>query len=158
MIAGLPGTGLGGLFYLAAALVMILRGKNARTSWQTLARMSAITFGILAALWLTYWVLGELLARSANLADASAILAPGQSPGVFQLPSIFIATLPVQLASIGLLLLGVELIHLWLKSQQGKKKPESIVAPQHPAVPDAPAFAPIERVWAPRDDASVTRK
>lgn len=135
MIAGLPGTGLGGLFYLAAALVMIvrgsvqaLRGKSERIRWKTIVPMGVITLGILSALWATYWVLGELMTLTMNHLDTDANPLPVQTVGVFHLPAVFIVTLPIQAASLVTLLTVVELIHLLMKNRNRKKKLESSVA------------------------------
>jgi hypothetical protein len=71
MNAGLPGTGIGGLFYIAGALWMpvgsVLRwatGRSRGHSWRKVAVQSGIALGILAALWATGWVVGYLVAMT----------------------------------------------------------------------------------------------
>lgn len=67
MIAGLPGTGLGGLFYILGALWMPVQSLTRRmrgqrdVSWRLVARQSGIAIGVLAVLWLTGWGLGYLI-------------------------------------------------------------------------------------------------
>jgi hypothetical protein len=71
MNAGLPGTGLGGLFYLIGALWMPVsalsgRIRGRRTAWRVVARQSGIALGVFAALWLTGWGVGYLIALGAE--------------------------------------------------------------------------------------------
>jgi hypothetical protein len=65
--AGLPGLGLGGLFYffsviwmLATELVRSLRGRSTR--WDTVLFLVGITAAIVVALSATYWALDTMLA------------------------------------------------------------------------------------------------
>lgn len=69
MNAGLPGTGIGGLFYIAGALWMPidatyqrLSGRRADLPWRVVGRQAGIAVGVLAALWLTGWGVGFLVA------------------------------------------------------------------------------------------------
>ena len=57
MTAGLPGTGLGGLFYLVLSLLMPLfelyltaRGRSSRARWRFVLTQLAIALGIIAAM------------------------------------------------------------------------------------------------------------
>ena len=65
MTAGIPGAGIGGLFYLGSTillplrnLVRRLRGRASTARWREQAFMVLLTAGILGALWMT----GRLLA------------------------------------------------------------------------------------------------
>jgi hypothetical protein len=67
MTAGLPGVGIGGLFYLASALLMpfratwnAMRGRESR--WALALRQALIAAGTLGALWATGWGVGWLIA------------------------------------------------------------------------------------------------
>ncbi|MDF1505469.1 hypothetical protein, partial [Roseisolibacter sp. H3M3-2] len=62
MAAGLPGVGIGGLFYLASALLMPVRAVARRAAgrpvaWRPVAVQAALAEGILLAL----WAMGEML-------------------------------------------------------------------------------------------------
>lgn len=64
MNAGLPGTGLGGLFYLICAVLMpineiilTLRGHSSRQRWLLVARQFGIAAGIIGTLAATYWLM-----------------------------------------------------------------------------------------------------
>jgi cytochrome bd-type quinol oxidase subunit 2 len=75
MTAGLPGVGIGGIFYLVSALLMpvrslaaVLRGRADEARWPTALRQAALAGGILGALWLTGlalgWVVTHLMPES----------------------------------------------------------------------------------------------
>jgi hypothetical protein len=78
MTAGLPGTGIGGLFYLLLVFFMPLReavrglrGRGDVRRWRTIGAELALAGGILAALWLEAWVLFEVFGlRQDSLAGA----------------------------------------------------------------------------------------
>ena len=68
MIAGLPGTGIGGLFYLISALLMPVReiyltcrGKSNRKQWAVVALQLSLALGVIGGFWATGWVLGRIL-------------------------------------------------------------------------------------------------
>jgi hypothetical protein len=67
MNAGLPGTGIGGAFYLLSALCMpfhglykSLRKKNQPRRMRLILVQTSMALGILGGIWLTGWLLGEL--------------------------------------------------------------------------------------------------
>jgi hypothetical protein len=64
MIAGLPGTGIGGFFYMLTALWMpvretgrALRGQSSRVRWSLVGTQGALAIGVIATAWVTGWVL-----------------------------------------------------------------------------------------------------
>ena len=66
MTAGVPGTGIGGLFYLMAALFLPLRGlmlkmRGIRVSWPTILRQLKLALGVFLGLWATGWLIGLIL-------------------------------------------------------------------------------------------------
>ena len=69
MTAGLPGVGIGGIFYLASAIMMPVRslyavftGRAHEARWRVALQQAAIAGGILGALWLTGLALGWIIA------------------------------------------------------------------------------------------------
>lgn len=67
MTVGLPGAGIGGLFYLASALLMPVRslvataaGRHDEARWGLALRQSGLAMGIVGALWATGWLLSRL--------------------------------------------------------------------------------------------------
>ena len=84
MTAGLPGVGIGGIFYLASAILMPVRsvvavvtGRRHEARWPVALRQATIAVGILGALWATGWALGWLIA---TLAPGSTLLTAGAGP------------------------------------------------------------------------------
>ncbi len=77
MTAGVPGTGIGGLFYLLAALLLPLRGlvrllSKARTSWREVLNMAGLALGVFLGIWLTGWLLGLIVGPAARPLAAAA--------------------------------------------------------------------------------------
>lgn len=75
MIAGLPGTGLGGVFYIASAVFMpvhrLLRGRgHDGRGWGRIAAQGGIALGILGALFLTGWMIGVFVTPEMRPAGA----------------------------------------------------------------------------------------
>ena len=65
MMAGLPGTGIGGLFYLLAALLLpirfvwlLVRGERDRRHFVLMVKQLAMSTSMIAAVWLTGVLLG----------------------------------------------------------------------------------------------------
>ena len=81
MTAGVPGTGIGGLFYLIAALLLPLRGVirrilGKRVSWRGIAGKAGLAFGVFLGIWLTGWLLGLLIGPATEALKASAGRVP----------------------------------------------------------------------------------
>jgi hypothetical protein len=82
MAAGIPGVGIGGIFYLASALLMPVRelwlvarnvrGAGSAEHWRVIARQWSIAAGILTAIWATGWALGKVLTSRIAVGDAAA--------------------------------------------------------------------------------------
>ncbi|OGF13170.1 MAG: hypothetical protein A2W00_13920 [Candidatus Eisenbacteria bacterium RBG_16_71_46] len=75
MTVGIPGSGIGGLFYLAGALWLPVRGLFRRlrgepVAWPQAFGQAALAVGILAGLWLTGALLGLLVGPSLEPAAA----------------------------------------------------------------------------------------
>ena len=115
MNVGLPGTGLGGLFYLATALLMpvweliaTLRGRSNWGRWKQVGLQAGLALGILGGLWLTAWLL-----RHVAPAAAETTLRAG-----LQRASRHLGLTPTWLTvmALGSVLLSVEALHVagWL--------------------------------------------
>lgn len=115
MNAGLPGTGLGGLFYIVSAIFMPLHrtfrgGGHSGRTWRRVAAQLGIALGILAGLFATGWGLGLVL-RS----NPAGLVAGGVSPVA---PGIGILRWVALLGTVGLLtllLITVEVAGLALR-------------------------------------------
>lgn len=77
MIVGVPGTGIGGIFYLIAALVLPIWGAvrqlaGHRVRWRQVLGQFALALGVLAGIWVTWWLLGLALSAVADRAAEAA--------------------------------------------------------------------------------------
>ncbi len=115
MTVGLPGTGIGGMFYLLSALAMPFRearrrarGEGRRTpgGWRVVAGQVAIAGGIVAGLWATGWFLGAVLAAARPVIP---LVGRGHAGNVLR-----IATFVLTFGTLAGVLAGVELLRLWL--------------------------------------------
>lgn len=68
MIAGLPGTGIGGIFYLLLAMFMpvreffrLVRKRTNFERWCFIALQLGFVFGIILLIWAEVWMLNQLL-------------------------------------------------------------------------------------------------
>lgn len=115
MTVGIPGVGLGGIFYLVSAMLMpvhqlgrVLRGRES-ARWPLVRRQCAIACAILGALWLTGWALGLLVAAMPRsvLGAAHASLA---TPHVHNL--LRTGALVLSLGTLALVLVLVQICRL----------------------------------------------
>ena len=91
MNAGLPGTGIGGLFYVLLALLMPVRelyltarGRSSRERWRLVLQQAAIALGIVASLAVTGWVFSRAVdtQEAVGLGGSSVFLAPALVAGL----------------------------------------------------------------------------
>ena len=68
MVAGLPGTGIGGIFYLLSVFVMpfreifyTLNGRSNKRRWGFVGRQMGLAIGILTGFWLTGLLIGLII-------------------------------------------------------------------------------------------------
>ena len=76
MTAGVPGTGIGGLFYLMAALLLPVRGlllrlRGGRVSWRMVAKLLFLAIGVFLGIWATWWLLGLAIVPAAETVEAA---------------------------------------------------------------------------------------
>ena len=80
MTAGLPGTGVGGLFYMLSGILMpfreayrAVRGESDARSRRLAAYQTLLALGVIAGIWATGWLLGLVI----NLAPQVAVAVHG---------------------------------------------------------------------------------
>jgi len=129
MIVGLPGTGIGGLFYLLSALALPLRqavrrvrDRASSVTWRVVAGQTAIAGGVLAGMWVTGLLLGVLLGV------ARSHTAPGV--GTHSGNLLRTATLVLSFGTLAAVLLGVELLRLWVHRRRPRETPLEQCAPE----------------------------
>ncbi|HLB36845.1 MAG TPA: hypothetical protein VJL31_09775 [Gemmatimonadales bacterium] len=100
MSVGLPGTGVGGLFYLVSALLMPLReayrvkaGTSTRRSRTVVCRQGLMALGVLGGIWLAGWLIGLMLSHVPAVAAALNAVPglAGRSGNMLKVASVFLA-------------------------------------------------------------------
>ena len=116
MTAGLPGTGIGGLFYLISALLMPCReafraliGRGDRARGQVALQQGGLAVTILGAVWVTGLVLG-LLHIGTSLVHRATI---------YGLHILYITPVIVAFATLSGVLIGVEVARMVLLIKEG---------------------------------------
>ena len=134
MNAGLPGTGIGGVFYLLSALWMpfhelhkTLRRKSRPQRMRLILVQLSIALGIIVGIWLTGWLLGELMMMRGWLAfkQGTAATATNTLPNVIRVTMVFL--------TIGLLVVVVSGVHILKLVMRYRKPPHSCNSRVKPA-------------------------
>ena len=135
MIAGLPGTGIGGVFYIVSALCMPVHralrgGGHAGRTWARVFAQSGIALGILSALFLTGWALGLLIP-----AEPAVGVAAGNTQNLLATSSLGVARWIAVVGTAGLLALLlaiVEIASVLLRPRRAQRASPSALEPaQH---------------------------
>lgn len=116
-MAGLPGTGLGGIFYALLILWMavretwlLARGGSSAARWRTIAWFGSLLAGIVLALWLEGWLLQTFVGsvpglRGSIVAGRSGAIAVGAlTPALAAAPFVILALMMVAMHAMRLLL------------------------------------------------------
>ena len=112
MTVGLPGAGIGGLFYLASTLLLPvrslarrLRGRADAGTWRGHAPLVLLALAIIGSLWLAGWLLA-LVAPDRMLAASPEVAAAVVSSTVIPL-----ATFGIGVGTLAVVLIAVEVAH-----------------------------------------------
>lgn len=131
MTAGIPGAGIGGMFYMLSAIAMpfhaayrsVRRRRNPHLAgeppvrWRPVFRQFAIGVGIVIALWLTGWVLGGLVTAHPSALGGMQSPVPGRTvPNVIKIGALILS-----LGTLCVVLVAVQISRLvlslnWRKS------------------------------------------
>jgi hypothetical protein len=115
MIAGLPGTGVGGVFYLMSVFLMpvremgrVVRGRSSLRRWRVIFGQMGIASGVLAGFWITGWILTLLI-------PAKMLASKGSGHGMGNVLEIkpFMISMYVLIAVI----LAVECVSLYIRKK-----------------------------------------
>ena len=125
MTAGLPGTGIGGLFYLLCALwmpcrelVLTMRGRGNVKRWRAVGRQLGMAVGIIFAMWLIGWLLGLALLKVVSNESLSQPARPGQVINI-----LHVAPFIMSLLTLGSVLLSVRVLRVVLSVMDLKTRP-----------------------------------
>jgi len=133
MQAGLPGAGLGGLFYLASALLMPFRALSKKWRQERDGRMAEvrqqvlIAAGVLGAIWLTGWMLGLILTRTGMVALSASRGPLSHLPGASS-NIVRAATVMGGFVTLVVVLLLVELARLIFSRRRGEGRDGRVAA------------------------------
>ena len=121
MTVGLPGVGLGGIFYLASAICMPFRAVLRRTGearhGRIVVRQTLLAAGILVALWATGWALGDLITMTSRAAPA---MTRGVPIGVGA-NAVRVSALLLSLGTLSIVLLSVEVARFAVKVRDARR-------------------------------------
>lgn len=122
MTVGLPGAGIGGLFYLASAVLLpfrrvlhVARGKPRQRSFDI--STMAIAGGILAAVWVTGWLLGFIV-PAGTVESAVSIAGASAARNVLR-----VATLGIAAGTLAAVLVAVEVARLGRRRTPHERRP-----------------------------------
>ena len=129
MSVGLPGSGIGGVFYLLSAMWMpvhsaqrSVRGKRAH--WRMMARQTLLATLIIGALWGTGYVIDLTLTAAATSDSLRA--AVGKDAGA-DLPSIFrAASFIMTFGTLAFVLLTVQVLRLVVPRRVAVQAPPNV--------------------------------
>lgn len=118
MTAGIPGVGIGGIFYLASALLMPMRslvatarGRGDEARWPLALRQAGIALGILATLWVTGLALGWIIT---SFIPQAATMVPGGGTGAEVRSVVKTGALLLSLGTLSVVLALVQVLRVAL--------------------------------------------
>jgi hypothetical protein len=104
-MAGLPGTGLGGVFYVLLILWMIVRKSmqpGLYAKWRRLVPLGSMAVAIVLVLWVEMWAVGKLVGRLPRFADIVSANSPSGALaivlGLMPLLSLAVLLMALQMA------------------------------------------------------------
>lgn len=136
MTAGLPGTGIGGLFYLLLVfwmpcreIYLLCRGRSSLARWRAIAFFMSMTLAIIVTTYAEAWILSKVVT---SIATAIGTLPPGQGQGYKLLAG---ASIVMSLGSLVVVLLGVHVLRLVLR---WRNRPRQAIRAIAGLLPDRP--------------------
>lgn len=115
-MAGLPGTGLGGVFYILLIFWMILRKSmqpGIHAKWQRLVPLGSMAIAIVLVLWGEMWAIGKVVGRLPNFADVVSSGTPTSG-------ALAIALGLIPLLSLAALLMALQMARLFLPRERAR--------------------------------------
>ncbi len=114
-MAGLPGTGLGGIFYILLILWMLVRKSmqpRLYASWSRLIPLGAMAIAIMLVLWGEMWAISKLVGRVPRFVDIVSAGTPSATLAVA------LGLMPI--LSLAALLLALQMARLFLPRDRAR--------------------------------------
>jgi tetratricopeptide (TPR) repeat protein len=128
MTAGIPGAGIGGLFYLLSALSMpfrelwrLMRKRSLPSSRRLVKRHVAMALAISLSMWVTAWFLAALLISNSETASFIG-MAPQAGVGRAAQRFLSYSMLAVSVVTLGLILVSVHVLRLMLSLNRSLRR------------------------------------
>ncbi len=124
MTAGLPGTGIGGVFYLLSAILMpffelvkTLRGQSSGARWILVIRQLAMASGIIAGMWALGVLLGLLLEARPDIEIARIVNAEiaGQLERVAKINVFHIAPVIMSMLTLTIIIATTNVLRIFYR-------------------------------------------
>lgn len=129
--AGLPGTGIGGLFYLVAALFAPVRliwrratGRPGSGTARDVFEVAAIAIGVVGGIWFAGWLLGIVATYSGALSSLSPRALGGGSAHAANI--LRVATVLAGILTLTLVLAAVELARVLTRGRRRLAAPAPV--------------------------------
>lgn len=129
MTAGLPGTGIGGVFYLVSALLMpfvelfrTLRGESSVERWLIVARQLTMATAIIAGMWLMGLLLGVVMEYfyAGETDKLEHLMQVGQSGNIAHLNVFHLAPLFISLVTLSSIVTATHMLRFIFKPALAK--------------------------------------
>jgi hypothetical protein len=126
MTPGIPGAGIGGLFYVCSSLVLSLRHawrrarrQQSNTRSRDVALLALQAVGIALGVWIAGWLVGALVAPELRGLSRATSLVNGNA---HVRNAIRVAAIVIGVATLGMVMLGVELARLWQQAKLARSR------------------------------------
>ena len=124
MVAGLPGTGIGGMFYLLSAFLMpfkelikTLRGHSNKRRWKLVGSQTGLALGIMGGFWITGLLLDFMLR---GVMQNNIHTLPHFLTKIFMVKSLALSI--ITLSSV---LIGMEMVDIMIRRKPLSLRPEN---------------------------------
>ena len=131
MTVGLPGTGIGGIFYMLLAVWMpihesvhTLRGKTNLRRWAFIALQLLFVLGVITAMWGEMWVLNQVIALTCGTVKINSSLLMAKQ-AFHQTKVMAFASASASFISLSFVIFGVHILRFFVHRAHRKQRPQA---------------------------------
>lgn len=126
MTAGIPGTGIGGMFYLISALLMPVhefsiflfrRRRSSKKRWRTAFKQAGNALGVIIGIWITGWILLHLIIHPVAKSNLGT-LNNGNISNIIQIGAVYFS-----LINLAFVIFGVNILGFIINCKKPKRNP-----------------------------------